>query len=269
MKGNASVIVLLMCLLMAACGKTPRGIIDEDDMSGIMADLLLGDSYINLNGADFPNDSTRQALKQSIVERHGYTMRDYDSSLVWYAHNMEVYKDVLDRTVERLEKSGANIPDDVPQGAQQQGPKRYPTVGDTADLWADAERTLVVAPTRGDLTYFNFETLDDKQPETGDRYELIFKYLTQNCRLVVMLAADYPNGTTQYMTRTTNYNGWTHIALQTDSVDKPRRVYGYIAYGSDAPVSIGYIDSLCILRTRLNREQYNYINTHRRAVRQP
>ncbi len=268
MSSRKSIVSLLVgCLLLAACGKTPRGIINEDDMSAIMTDMLLADAYIELNASEFTTDSARLALKQSAVEQHGFTMRDYDSSLVWYAHNMEVYHDVLDRTVERLEKHGVSIPNDKPYNGESHGPKRYASVGDTADLWAAPERILVLAPTQGQFTYFNFEALDDRDPEPGDRYELIFKYLTQNSRLCIMLAADYNDGTTHFMTRTTNYNGWTRIAIQTDSTEKPRRIHGYIAYNSTEPVGVGYIDSLCLLRTRLDSKQYNYISSHRKVSR--
>lgn len=260
----------MLALAVMACGKTPGGVINEDDMADIMADMLVADAYIELHSSDFPNDSVRLALKESTVERNGYTMADYDSSLVWYAHNMAVYQDVLRRTVERLEKREAEMAG-IDRAASRHvaggGPRRYAAVGDTADLWPLPARELMLTPSVGTTTYTTFEADRDRDAEPGDRYELSFKLLALQTQLSLILAVDYDDGSTSYMTRTTNYDGWTRLAVQTDSTRLYRRISGYVAYTATQPFAVAYIDSVSLLRTHLDRKSYNYIRVHHNVGR--
>ena len=86
---------------MLSCGRIPDGVMDNDDMAHVIADLQLADAYISANPDQYSNDSSKQALKQSIFKKHGITQRDYDSSLVWYAHNMEDYIRAYDKASRR------------------------------------------------------------------------------------------------------------------------------------------------------------------------
>ncbi|MBQ9467199.1 MAG: DUF4296 domain-containing protein [Muribaculaceae bacterium] len=262
-------LVPLLLLLAAACSKTPDGVINEDDMADIMADMLVADAYVEQHSHDFPNDSVRLALKTSVVERNGYTMADYDTSLVWYAHNMQVYQDVLSRTVERLEKREAEMAgiDRSRSHNEPRGPRRYAAVGDTADLWQLPARELMLAPALGVATYVAFEAGSDRDKAPGDRYEIDFKLVALQTQVNVMLAIDYDDGTTSFMMRNTNYDGWTRLTVQGDSALTPRRVYGYIATTGTATGAVAYLDSLCLLRTHLDRAGYSYIRTHRRVAR--
>ena len=40
----------------------------------------------------FYNDSTKKRLRQSVFMKHNVTQELYDTSLIWYAHNLDVYK---------------------------------------------------------------------------------------------------------------------------------------------------------------------------------
>lgn len=93
---------------LIACDKAPRGVMSTNEMADLIADLEIADAYLSSHPGDFPTDSAKQALKQSVFDKHGITRRDYDSSLVWYAHNIENYTKAYDKAMgilkNRLEK---------------------------------------------------------------------------------------------------------------------------------------------------------------------
>ena len=93
MRHTLSHILLLIVLAtsLLACDKTPGGVMSKNKMADLIVDLQLAESYIESHAQEFPNDSSRMVIKQSIFKKHGITQEDYDSSLVWYAHNMEDY----------------------------------------------------------------------------------------------------------------------------------------------------------------------------------
>ena len=46
-----------------------------------MADIHMGEAVIDYNYSEFPNDSTRKMLKQSIYDAHGVDASTVDTSL--------------------------------------------------------------------------------------------------------------------------------------------------------------------------------------------
>ena len=95
--------LLLLVLALLACDRTPRGVLSVNKMADLIVDLKLAEAYIEAHNRDFDSDSSKQVIKQSIFKKHGITQQDYDSSLVWYAHNMEDYTKAYDKAVGKLQ----------------------------------------------------------------------------------------------------------------------------------------------------------------------
>ena len=84
-------IVLLIAVVLVSCDKAPRGVIGERKMAELVEDFLKADAYMDMHRDVYGTDSMRQLMKQSIMRKHGVTQELYDTSLVWYAHNMDAY----------------------------------------------------------------------------------------------------------------------------------------------------------------------------------
>ena len=105
MKHLSAIIAIIAILVgITACDKTPNGIISERKMTNLLVDINKATALIDLNPDKYYNDSLKLMLKQSVFAKHGITKELYDSSMVWYAHNIEVYQDVCKRVVEKLQK---------------------------------------------------------------------------------------------------------------------------------------------------------------------
>lgn len=257
------IVLFLLVAGLSACDKAPDGIIKESKMEDLLVDLSKAEGLIDLRQADYPNDSTKLALKQSIFEKHGITQADYDTSLVWYAHNIDVYQKVYKKVIDRLQSEqkalqGGIANRQLTAGTSNQGAmhKIYPARGDTANVWQGNTLWMFTSGMRQGYVKFDFEA--DPEMAMGDQYTLSMKLLGFNNSFSILLAADYGDGSVSFVNRTAIMTGWSNVFLQTDSSRTVRRIYGYIHY-SMSPHSVAFVDSIQLLRMHLDAKQYDRI----------
>lgn len=276
----------LLAVLLLSCDKTPGGVMSVDDMADLIVDLQLADAYLEAHGGDYGDDSSRQVLKQSIFMKHGITQQDYDSSLVWYAHNMEDYTRAHDKAVGILQKrydklskqsgDGEGRLDDMVDPGQPTHnpvpftPGKHPhkpqtsAQGDTIDMWKDMRSYMLTQGWR--RGFITFDMPPDAQKRRGDRYQLAYKLTRGGNEFKVSLNVDYTDGTTHQVSRATNSDGWVTIDLQSDTARQVRRVYGYVSYDMKRGHT-AYVDSLMLVRTHLSLSNYGFIHAQRTLSR--
>ena len=282
-------LLLLLALSLLSCDKTPRGVLSVNDMAELIVDLQLADAYIENNSAEFETDSSKLIIKQSVFKKHGITAQEYDSSLVWYAHNMEDYIKAQDKAVgilkQRYDKLDKDRRDNEPslaglderqdgntrrvampegaRGASRPGKlKKLSTdvKNDTVDLWQGRRSyTLTSGARRGFIT---FDMPPDANKRSGDRYQLGYKLFRGANQFKVCLSVDYTDGSTSQITRGSNSDGWVTVDLQSDTTRKVRRIYGYVSYDIKRG-QVAYVDSLTLMRTRMNPGNYGLIHGQR------
>lgn len=270
MKPNLLIAIATAAVLLVGCDKAPNGVIKESDLADFLYDQYRLEAIIDMNPDLFPNDSVKRVAKQSLFKKHGITQEEYDSSLVWYATNFEAYNTVHKKVMMRLQDDSkelsaelANAPQEHQNGAEngEQSHKMYAAKGDTADIWTD-QRTLMLTAglKRG---YYTFEMEPDSEHRKGDRYLLSLKMLSFNNTFGLMLAAEYTDGSVAIANRNASLNGWTEIALQSDSTRNVRRVFGYVSYNITTPYTVTFLDSIALVRTHLDRKIYSNINSQK------
>ena len=281
-------LLLLLVLSLLSCDKTPRGVIDVDDLADLIVDLKIAEAYIDSHSDEFPTDSTKLVLKQSIFKKHGLTSQEYDSSMVWYTHNMDDYIKAHDQAVgilqKRLDKISKNIasvhPADLDRGipgeptheAMPRGGINGPLGGkhrnvagndansDTVDLWKGRRCYVLNQGARRGFITFDLPPEANRKP--GDRYELAYKLNRGDNEFKVSLNVDYIDGTTSQIARATHSDGWVTIDVQSDTARQVRRVYGYVSYNIK-PGHVAYVDSLMLVRTRKSDSNYGFIHAQR------
>ncbi len=264
----------VLCFVVASCDKAPRGVIGERRMADLLVDLDKAESYISQFPDKFPNDSAKQALKQSIFARHGVTQADYDSSMVWYAHNIDVYTDVCDKALNKLNSDLSSLKKKAEKGGvastADYGDLESPTAtrrrtyqgrGDTADIWSGL-RTWMLTPVlpKG---YITFDVKPDAEYRDGDRYRLNFKLIGGGGRYAVLIGADYADGTSTVVHRNSCPDGWTEFELQADRKRTVHRIYGYVRYDMTRAASVAFVDSLMLLRTHVDDAKYSTMGLQR------
>ena len=278
-------LTIILVVMLSSCGRQPHGVMSVNEMADLIVDLKLAEAYIEAHISDFETDSSKLVIKQSIFKKHGITQQDYDSSIVWYAHNMEDYNKAYDKAIGKLKhryekvcKGTSNGFDEeqelnaggVPQGAPTHDatPKRpkphggriMAFNGDTTDLWRGQRSYVLTQGSRRGFITFDVQPGNDSQ--RGDRYQLAYLLNRGNNEFKVSLSIDYTDGATSQITRGTNSDGWVNIDVQSDTARQVRRIYGYVSYDIK-PGHIASVDSLSLIRSRLNKSNYGFINAQR------
>lgn len=244
--------VILICLfLLYSCNDAPSYVIAEDDMVSLLVDVHKGEAVTEIDGGHYYNDSLKKMLKQSVFIKHGITQEQFDTSLVWYAHNMDKYIEVYDKVIKTLEEEDKAIVAE----AKASGRATPMAAGDSVNLWTKEDiRIFSSNKGYGELT---FDILADANFKKGDNYQIAFRLLNNQKELNLFLGVDYRDGSTSYITKVADAEGWTKLSLQTDSARIPRRVYGYVDRQMLNAKEVIFLDSISFVRKRLNKDNYS------------
>ena len=240
---------MLLIALTGACDRTPEYVLSRSEMVDLMVDMHKAEGVVELNRSRYGSDSMRKVMKQSVLQRHGVTQERFDTSMVWYGHNLEKYIEVYDEVIARLESEVSEV--DADQGGARIS---MAVVGDSADAWPESRMRRFFYGQPDDMVRFLLRR--DENWESGDVYTWRFYLTNARAPLSYAIGTQYTDGTTDYLTGTTSSNGWNEIVMQLDTARVAQNVFGFASLSPnllDAP----YMDSISLVRTRLSRDAYN------------
>lgn len=91
-----------ICLAgMAGC--RPKGVLSSREMRDVLYDLHRADGAIQVAGYNYSHDEELAAYYKSVLDKHGITQAQFDSSLVWYTDNPQRFNKIYPKVVARLE----------------------------------------------------------------------------------------------------------------------------------------------------------------------
>lgn len=244
---------LAITVSATSCRHTPEGVLEQEEMAQLMADIHMGEALVDFNYSTYPNDSTRKMLKQSIYAAHKVTAEEVDTSFVWYGNHIEDYITVYDRTIEIIQERQRNL--------ASAGSMQISVAGDSVQVWGGPQRLVVHKhmPSR----IIGFSLTPDSTWQKGDIYTLKYKPINSQAKAASRLLIDYSNGTTVYVEDPETRQSTSNVLkIQVDSTLTPLRVYGYISFIPDENVSFE-VDSISL--TRVRRELMPNIYFHRKT----
>ena len=258
-------ILMIVTAIFTGCDRTPNGVINEKKMAHVLADFAKAEVLMQQNPELFPDDSSKQLLKQSILKKYDADLAMYDSSLVWYGHNLKVFSEVHDKAIQILEKennNGAPVHTSTPgfnyaDNQESHIRRTFPSTGDSANVWKEPQQWILTNAMRDG--YIKFDYIPDNDVRKGDKYALCFKMINSGNSVTMLLAIDYHDGCTSYINRTAQANGWLENVIQGDTSKVIKRIYGFIKYKT-RPLGITFIDSTYLLRTHFNPSNYSIIS---------
>lgn len=232
---------------IAACSKVPDNLLSEKEMQRVLKDMLLAEAMTGRDAKLYPDSASKEALYLAVFRKHGITQALYDSSLVWYGGNLDIYMKVYDRVLKDIEREKTELGD-----VQAEAAPVYNS--DSVDIW----------PRRPHLTLqpkalFNGVTFDIK-PANGYSSGSVFSLGMQVWGLnehmgrypEIRLCADQGD-TTVVIEEKVKHDGFHRTTLHTIATKRVRRVYGYIRLDGARPT--GYYK---IFIDRLELMKYNY-----------
>lgn len=252
--GKCIISIMLGASIIIGCKSTPNEVLPQEDMAQLLADIHIGESIVDGERTKFYNDSLKKTVKQSILVKHRVTQSQLDTSFAWYGHNIEEYIEVYDRVIAILDEKTANI-----GGANEMD--KIALEGDSVDVWSNQNHYSINynSPSQ----YITFSRSKDQHWEKGDNYTWRLKLINNISPLKWELAADYSDGTSEFINATLSNEGWNELKFVSDSTKILNRVYGYI-YATPKESEIIYIDSISLIRLRADKNTYRQRATQRK-----
>ena len=93
----------LFVLLCVVVGCRPRGILSNREMRDVLYDLHRADGAIQVAGYNYSHDQEVAGYYKNVLDKHGITQAQFDSSLVWYTNNPQIFNKIYPKVLERLE----------------------------------------------------------------------------------------------------------------------------------------------------------------------
>ncbi len=241
--------VVLLTALAVSCSKTPDGILSEKKMKDVLVDMQIAEAMIGADAKAYESDAEKDALYQSVFRKHKITQADYDSSLIWYGRNLDVYMQVYDRVLTEINDRQKALGD--VQATAAPVSKR-----DSVDIWPRLTY-LTFSP----KAVFNGVTVDikpDKNYPSGSTFVLGLRIWGLNgamkSRPTIRLSANQGD-TTIVVNDKIMHDGYHETVLRTVPTKQVRSVFGSIRMEDDK----GYKDAYFkIYVDSLNLMRYNY-----------
>ncbi|MDE6300761.1 MAG: DUF4296 domain-containing protein [Muribaculaceae bacterium] len=234
-------VYIIAALIAIGCGRVPDGVIPPDRMASLMADMRMADAIVKVRPSDYVAPARKLAIRNAVFERHGITAAEYDSSLVWYGHNIKRYQDVTDRSIEILEQRLIEANAIAADGLAMS------VAGDSVDLWLDAMPWVVTRNSPSNILTFSNDSDANWQP--GDAYTLRARIVTPVHGVRWNITTWYSDGALETVTGSlsTLEPHRQEMTMLTDSTRTAVRVAGYILVEPEGHKPV-ILDSLSLTR---------------------
>lgn len=245
-KGHIISIVLGFILIVAGCSKAPKGILSEKEMQKVHADMLLADAIIGMNYNTYSNDTAKIALYESVFRKHKIKQAVYDSSLVWYGKNIDIYMKVYDRMLVDLNKRIHDLGDVQADAAPSSN-------RDSVNIWP--RRDYLVLYPKSIFNGVTFDIKPDRNYSSGSSFVLGIRVwgLQKDMKHYPEIHLNIvQRDTTLRAERTITEDGYYETVIKALPTRQINRVFGYIRMDNSNPTYHKvYLDSLNLMR-------YNY-----------
>lgn len=103
-------ILILLCSLLGlwSCSsdKMPEGVIPEDTMVPILAEMHLASAYFSV---EYTDDSLAysQAVnytQKQVLDKYGITFKQFGKTIAYYTDNPEKFKGIYEKVIQQLDK---------------------------------------------------------------------------------------------------------------------------------------------------------------------
>lgn len=94
-------ILVLLTVLFSGC--RPKGILHSKQMRDLLIDLHKTEGVIQAAGVRFDAHEERDLYYAEVLEKHGVTQAQFDSSIVWYTAHPQFFNKIYPKVLKELE----------------------------------------------------------------------------------------------------------------------------------------------------------------------
>ncbi len=237
----------IILLSVGSCVRVPDGILDEKQMENLLYEIHMSEGLSDVMVDEYISRQNKEILKKGVFAKYKTTPEQFDTSLMWYGKNLELYVNIYRKVIKRLEAENERVKKTVEADEMQTLSMR----GDTVDIWKK-ERTYEFSP----ISAYNvlpFSVTTDENFQFRDKFVLgvhvrMMPDMEESPR--ILLAVENADSTFLYQTKPILRNGWTEVELKSDSVVFFRNVFGDIYFPTNrlAPDQSIIVDSIRLIR---------------------
>lgn len=216
-------VFFILCITFwVACSRTPKGVISEKKMRNVLVDMHLAEALINMNPQDYNSIEDKKAVYQSVFDKYNIKAAEYDSSLVWYGKNLDLYMRIYNLALTdvkiRIENMGDVKPEAAPASNQ-----------DSVDIWMYPRYYEFSPLAISNTIIFDFKPA--REYASGSAFILGFQVCgispESNLPLNLHLRADQGD-TTLLVKNIIKEDGYHEVLIKTLPTKKVKRIYGYL-----------------------------------------
>ncbi|MBR1415264.1 MAG: DUF4296 domain-containing protein [Prevotella sp.] len=255
-----ALIVTGVLVLMAACKPgTPSQYIQPGDMEDILVDYYMARALAQQDKYSYQErDYNTAYYLEAVLKKHGVTQADFDSSLVYYYTRADRFDDIFERVSERLEEKALVL------GASEGEIGKYASLnatGDTANLWADRNRALLLPVPPYNRWEFNIEA--DSTYRKGDAVMLMFMsdymYQSGEKKGMVYMAVEYDD-TVVSRNLSFSITGLSQMRIPEDTLRDIRAIKGFFYLGGandpSATTRLLFLNNVQLIRFHTKPAEY-------------
>jgi len=238
-----------------ACSRTPKGVIAEKKMRSILVDMHLAEAMINQNPQEYNNLGNKKAVYQSVFDKYSIKEAEYDSSLIWYGKNLDLYMRIYNLALSDVKKQIESMGDIRPEAMS--------TDMDSVNIWMYNNYYEFTPYSLSNTIIFDFKPTN--QYASGSAFILgfhVWGISQDNQSIELRLRADQ-NDTTLVVKNTIVDNGYNEIVLKTLPTKRVKRVYGYLRLNEELYPSYHkiYLDNIQLTKFKYGSAYIEKLDT--------
>ena len=94
------IILLIFSAVLVSC--RPHGILSSRQMREVIVDLHKADAVFQVSGISRGHEEERMMYYASVMNEHGITQSQFDSSLVWYTAHPQLFNKIYPKVIAQL-----------------------------------------------------------------------------------------------------------------------------------------------------------------------
>ena len=230
-------IVALVGLLLSCKPTVPSQFIQPDDMEDLLVDYHIAQAMVSQNSRRDDDRNFNETLYfAAVLEKHGYTKAEFDTSLVYYYTRADRFSEMYKRVVKRLNENATSL------GASEGELTRYSKLSlnsDTIDVWGGRLSAMLLP--YPPYNRIDFEQKADTSFRKGDSFIFIvqndFIYQSGSHAAEACIVMKYDNDTVVSKAFSLSSSGMNQIRVPMLENRKVKDIRGYIYLSPEKEVS--------------------------------
>lgn len=101
LRRTIGILLYALCVVFTSC--RPKGVLSAREMQSVLHDMHYTEAVLQVAGYNYGHDEAVAKYYQQVLDKHGITQAQFDSSIVWYTDHPQRFDKIYPRVVKDLE----------------------------------------------------------------------------------------------------------------------------------------------------------------------